>query len=422
MNALHTYKTLLISVTLGTLLIGPNANADSVTEWNLKSREVVLDAKLPTPHSNRALAIVHTAAYEAVNAITKKYPASLSLRASDDASVDAAIASAVRCSLLKLMPEQESKIEALYSDALAKIPDTKAKKHGIKIGRKAAKAVWAERKNDGSKSIDIYRPHTTAGKYVPTTIPAVPHWVNRQPWILNDPAQFRPGPPPKLTSDIWARDFNEVKEMGEYKSTYRSTEQTKIAKFWEATLPPIYHGVVHSVADMPGRDVTQNARLFAAVTRATDDAIIAVFDAKYHYGFWRPITAIRNADIDGNENTQRDPAWSPYIPTPMHPEYPCAHCVVAGTVGTILKYEIGDNAVPDLSTVSYTAEGAERHWKSVDDFIQEVSEARIYDGVHYRNSSDVGTDMGLKIGTLAIDAYLSPIGSSDAPMTQEPSK
>lgn len=408
MSVLQAYKTLLISTTLGALTIGASAHADSITDWNLKAREIVIDAKLPTPHSNRALAIVHTSAYEAVNAITKKYPTSLSLNTSGDASIDAAIAAAVRSSLLSLTPEQGIKIELFYAKALANIPNSRAKKQGIKVGKKAAKAVWRSRKNESSHPQGEYRPYTTAGKYVPTTIPAVPHWGRRRTWVLTNPAQFRPGPPPELTSEIWARDFIEVKRMGASNSTYRSKEQTQIAKFWEATLPPVYHGVVHSVANMPGRDVTQNARLFAAITRGVDDALISVFDAKYHYGFWRPITAIRNADIDGNENTQRDPQWTPYIPTPMHPEYPCAHCVVAGTVGAILKHEIGDDDMPDLSTVSYTADGGRRHWTRIDAFIQEVSDARIYDGVHYRYSTEVGTEMGLKIGAVTIDTYLSP--------------
>ncbi len=411
MPNLQKHKLFLVSGALFALSVSVDAHADSVTDWNIKAREIVVDAKFPTPHSNRALAIVHTSVYEAVNAITKEYPASLDLKARDDSSIDAAIASATRVSLLYLIPERKREIEDVYEEALAKIEDNDQRAQGVVIGQQAAKAVWVARKNDGSASQETYKPYTTAGKYVPTTIPAAPNWVNRKPWMFADPTKFRPAPPPKLTSDAWTRDFIEVKKMGEMKSEHRSEEQTKMAKFWEATLPPIYHGVVHSVANMPGRGVTQNARLFAAVTRATDDAMIAVFDAKYHYGFWRPITAIRNADIDGNENTLTDPSWAPYIPTPMHPEYPCAHCVVAGTVGVILKAEIGENATPILWTVSYTDGGARRNWKSVDDFIQEVSDARIYDGVHYRTSTEVGSAMGLQIGVLAIETYLSPLKS-----------
>jgi hypothetical protein len=141
------------------------------------------------------------------------------------------------------------------------------------------------------------------------------------------------------------------------------------------------------------------------VTQATDDAMIAVFEAKYYFGFWRPITAIRNADIDGNDATVRDASWTPYIPTPMHPEYPCAHCVVASTVGAILKAEVGENPMPVLSTRSDTANNAMRSWPDIESFVQEVSEARIYDGVHYRSSTVVGNIMGEKIGELAVKTH-----------------
>lgn len=195
--------------------------------------------------------------------------------------------------------------------------------------------------------------------------------------------------------------------MGARNSTERTQEQSDIASFWEATLPPIYHGVIHSVANQKNRTTTQNARLFAAITRATDDAMIAVFNAKYHYAFWRPITAIRNADLDNNKATQRDSEWTSFIPTPMHPEYPCAHCVVAATVGTMLKAEVGSGDMPLLSTQSVTANGATRSWASVEDFVEEVTLARIYDGVHYRFSGEAGNRMGTSIGEQAAKIYLN---------------
>jgi hypothetical protein len=141
--------------------------------------------------------------------------------------------------------------------------------------------------------------------------------------------QYRPGPPPPLGSERWARDYNEIKELGAKNSTRRTPQQTDIARFWEASGPAIYFGVMRSVALAPGRDSVQNARLFAMGGQAMDDALIAVFDAKHHYQFWRPVTAIRNGDRDGNAATDRDGAWLPFIDTPMHPEYPCAHCILA---------------------------------------------------------------------------------------------
>jgi hypothetical protein len=217
--------------------------------------------------------------------------------------------------------------------------------------------------------------------------------------------QFRPVPPPSLTSDTWTRDYNEIKAVGAKNSTQRTPEQTAIARFWAATAPAVYWPVARSVASAPGRDVTENARLLAVVGMAMDDAMIAVFDAKYAYNFWRPITAIRNGDLDGNDSTARDSGWTPFIDTPMHPEYPCAHCIVSGALGAVLEAEIGARPVPKLSSASPTAPGAVRTWVSISDFVQEVAVARIYDGVHYRTSTEVGTTMGKRIGELAARSF-----------------
>jgi hypothetical protein len=221
--------------------------------------------------------------------------------------------------------------------------------------------------------------------------------------------QFRPGPPPSLTSDLWARDYNEIKALGAKNSTHRSAEQTDIARFWADIVSSPYFPLVRSVATAPGREPTQNARVLAVAAQAIDDALIAVFDAKYHYNFWRPITAIRNGDTDGNDATERDASWLPFIDTPMHPEYPCAHCILSAAVGAVLQAEIGTGPTPTLSTTSLMAPGMVRSWTKIGDFVQEVANARIYDGVHYRNSTEVGTAMGKQIGELAAAKYLRPL-------------
>lgn len=406
MNKSRRYQRVVLIFLAYFSLSSAGVYADVVTQWNITARNIVVGSHLPTPPSNRVLAIVHAAVFEATNAITQRYALrEFKFKGKLGASIEAAVAAANHTTLLKLLPKQKLEIDQAYNAVLKNIPQSTAKQQGIIVGRAAGEAVLALRMDDGSNEIESYRPHTTAGIYVPTVIPAVPHWSNRKPWLMTSSSQFRPGPPPALNSELWAQDFKEVKSFGNKNSTVRTAEQTKMARFWEATLPPIYHGVVHSIATLPGREVTQNARLFAAITQAADDGLIGVFEAKYYYGFWRPITAIRNADTDNNPETKRDPSWLPYIPTPMHPEYPCAHCVVAGAVGTILKAEIGDGPMPLLSTSSVTAGGAIRTWSSVEDFVQEVSNARIYDGVHYRSSTEVGTVMGKQIGALAVKKY-----------------
>ncbi len=383
--------------------------ADVVTDWNVVATETVFTAGMPPPPANRTLAIVQTAVYEAVNAVTKRYPAGrIALIATPDTSIDAAVTAANRAALIALVPSQRAAIDAAAQKALDGIPDGPAKGAGIALGEQAANAVVAACADDGAAAAEQYRPVTTAGVYVPTVVPAVPQWSLRRPWVMATPDQFRPGPPPALRSDVWTRDYNEVKAVGARNSATRTPAQTEIARFWEATAPTIYCSVVRSVANAPGREVTQNARLLAVAGEAMDDALIAVFDAKYRYLFWRPFTAIRNGDIDGNDATERDAGWLPLVDTPMHPEYPCAHCVVSGAVGAVLAVEIGNGPSPVLRSRSPTAPGVERSWNSVIDFVAEVAVARIYDGVHYRNSTEVGTALGMKVGALAAANALPP--------------
>ena len=400
-RAIAAIWTLALSLLAG----APGAGADVVTDANAKAADIA--SRHPsTPISVRMMAIVQVSVFEAVNAITGRYPAyRAKMTPAPSASVDAAVASATRYALSRVMPAQQAAIDADYQAQLAVIPDGPAKAAGLVVGEQAADAIVAACADDGMVAPDIYRPVTTVGAYVPTTGPAVPHWGKRRPWVMTRGDQFRPGPPPSLTSAAWARDYNEIKALGSRNSTQRTPEQTAVAKFWEATAPAVYWPVARSVAAAPGRDLTDNARLLAVAAMAMDDGLIAVFDAKYTYNLWRPVTAIRNGDLDGNDATDRDPGWTPFIDTPMHPEYPCAHCIVSASLGAVLEAEIGSGATPTLRSASSTAGGAVRTWASVRDFVQEVALARILDGVHYRSSTEVGSAMGTKIGELAVKSF-----------------
>jgi len=397
----------LILVALTVIGVAP-VRADVVTDANARAAEIA--SKHPgTPPAVRIMAFVQVSVFEAVNAITGRYPSlQAKITAPAGASVDAAVAAATRTALLKLMPSQQAAIDADYDRALKLVPDGPAKTSGVAVGEQAAAACLA-RVDEASTLADAYRPHATPGIYVPTTLPAVPDWGKRKPWVMTSGSQFRPTPPPALTSATWSRDYNEIKAIGSKNSTQRTAEQTAIAKFWEATAPAVYWPVARSVAAAPGRDVTANARLLAIAGMAMDDALTAVFDAKYAYNFWRPITAIRNGDLDGNDATERDPSWTPLIETPMHPEYPCAHCIVSASMGAVLEAELAGAPAPTLSSTSPTAGGAVRTWKSVGEFVQEVAVARIYDGVHYRNSTEVGTAMGKQIAERAVKSFPKPI-------------
>ncbi len=380
----------------------PPARADAVNDWNVRANTIVVAAKLPPPPAYRAMAMVQTAVYEAVNAVTGRYPpGQVKLHTAAGASLEAAVAAANRVVLSALIPAQQAAIDNDYQQALSAIAEGAAKTAGIATGEQAGAAVLAWRADDGAATPENYRPRTTPGVYVPTVIPAVPQWPQRKPWRMANADQFRPAPPPDLNSERWARDYNEIKLLGAKNSAQRSAQQTAIARFWEATGPAIYFGLLRSVTAAPGREPTRNARLLAVAGQAMDDALIAVFDAKYHYEFWRPVTAIRNGDLDGNSETQRDGSWTPLIDTPMHPEYPCAHCGLAGAVGAVLQADLATGSRLRLSTSSPTAADAVRSWTRIDDFVQEVADARIYDGVHYRTSTDVGTAMGQKVGKLS---------------------
>jgi PAP2 superfamily len=395
MNKLKTHLLLPLAAALATAFVQPT-RADVITDWNVKMHEVIGEAKIGTPPAVRVTALVQTAALAAVESLPR------------GASVEAAVAAAHRTALIKLLPAQQAITEAAYQAALQSITEGPAKAAGIVAGEKAAAEVFARRADDNPAQPEAYRPHTSAGTYVPTAPVAIPQWSQRKPWLMTSAAQFRPAAPPALTSEAWARDFNEARTLGARNSTRRSPEQTEIGRFWDYSLPAVYHGVLRSVALQPGRDVARNARLFAIASQAMDDALIGVFEAKYHYGFWRPATAIRNGDQDGNDATPREASWASLIDAPPHPEYPSAHSILASTVATVIKAEVGRGPMPVLATSSPTAKGAIRRWSNVEDFVQEVSDARIYGGIHFRSATHAGEAMGRSIGALAASRVAAP--------------
>jgi hypothetical protein len=399
----YALKSSMAGLAVVCAFAAPLSRADVITDWNDKACAIV--GKIGAGATgHRIMSIVQVSVYDAVTSIDgRNKPYLMRVAAPAGASIDAAVAAANRTVLNELVPGEKAATEAAYQSALASIGEGPAKADGIAVGERAAIAVLARAAADGSNVPETYQPRTTPGVYVPTMIPVFSTWTTRKPWIMASPDQFRPGPPPALSSDTWVRDYNEVKALGGKNSTQRTAQQTEIARFWEETRPLIYHPVMRSVAMRPQRTVAQNARLYAVGTVAMDDAMIAIFDAKYTYQFWRPITAIRNGG--GNSATTQDLGWMPFIPTPMHPEYPCAHCVLSGALGAVISAEIGTGPMPVLSSSSPTANGATREWRTVAEFMDEVKMARIYDGVHYRNSGDVGNDVGQKVGKLAAQTF-----------------
>jgi len=387
--------------TITLLLAAFGARADIVTDWADTTTEIADDG----PNTILTMALAQSAVYEAVNAITGRYPHDrVDLGAAAGASIDAAVAAASHAVLLHEAPTLKEKTEAAYQRALVKIAEGDARTKGISVGERAAADVLAKHSNDIG-NIEPYRPVTSPGVYVPTTIPTGWSLGQHRPWFMKSAAQLRPGPPPALKSELWAKDYNEIKAVGGVTSTVRTAEQTEIARFWATALPDIHIGVVRSVATAPGREVTRNARLYAAAVAALNETETSVFEAKYHYLFWRPITAIRNGDRDDNPATERDANWVPLVATPMQPEYPCAHCMLAASIATVIRAEAGGSSAIALSTTSNTLPGVTRRWTSTDALVQEVSMARIWAGVHYRNSTEVGNRMGEQVGALVAAGY-----------------
>ncbi|AMA56022.1 hypothetical protein BCCGELA001_06935 [Bradyrhizobium sp. CCGE-LA001] len=401
---LATKSPFLIVATLA-VCIGA-ARADVIMDWNAKADAIAAEKKvLPVPQA-RTMSMLHVAMFEAVNAIDRRYtPYKLDLLADRSTSKEAAAAAAAYNILLTIYPDQKSALDTALHASLSGIPDTDGKANGIELGTLAASGVIALRRDDGSNAQETYRPATAAGVYVPTVVPLGTTVGSMTPWVMTSVSQFRPAPPPALDSETWSRDVNEIREVGARNSTTRTAEQTNIGRFWFLVGPPSFNPIVRQVALAKHMDLVDCARLFALAEIAGNDAIVAVLDAKYHYNFWRPVTAIRNADITQNPKTPRDSSWLPLGETPMHPEYPCAHCIVSASVSTVLRSIAGDE-IGELSVTSPTAPGVTRKWSRIQDYSDEVANARIYAGFHYRFSTEVGKDMGRKIGDLTVATQL----------------
>ena len=280
--------------------------------------------------------------------------------------------------------------------------------NGIKLGEAVATRCLEARANDGSDALDAYRPRTTPGSYVPTPILVASTWPNLKPLVMTKPSQFRPKPPISMKTKEWAADYNELKDYGGKSSAKRSAQQTETARFWLMTGPGAYQPFARQLVVRKDMSVIDSARFMALVSVGLTDALIAVFDAKYHYNFWRPITSIRNGDIDGNPATDRMPTWQPIDNTPLHPEYPCAHCISSGAVAAVVQAALGSVDIPEIEMTSSTAVGVIHRWTNLKAFSDEIANARIWAGFHYRFSTRVGTDMGRQIGEYVVKNVMQP--------------
>ena len=395
------------------------ASADTICEWYDFSLAIAAAGAPPpgtprTPDHDRATTQASLAMFEAVNAIDRRYESYLNLPVRDStASQEAAAVTAAYRVLHEHYPSQRTALDESYNLAMSGIADEAAREAGKAIGEEAARAALAAGGIDPGIAQTPYRPRTQPGVWTATQLPVYePFSLAFQPWILPRVDAVRPPPPPALTSERWARDLDEVRRLGARTSNERTPQQSLMARY---RITPNLMPTLRYTADAAGRRMVDNARLFALVSMVTDDAGMANGEAKLHYNFWRPITAIRNADSDGNDATQPDPAWEPLIGTPNHPEYPCAHCSFAGALAEVMTATTGPRPPAGVRVASRSvANSAIQVMPSWDDWVREVSFSRTLGGVHYRFSNEAGEQMGRQVARMALANVMRPLpGTTD---------
>jgi hypothetical protein len=381
-----------------------------VLDWNGLAAQLIVGPgganKVP-PLGLVDLAIVHTAIYGAVNAVEgfPFAPYGVQPSVTTPASAEAAAARAGRDVLLALYPSRSADIEALYASSLAAVPDGPAEANGIDVGQQAAAGILALRANDGRNAgTPIVEPAEAPGVWIRTPpgflAPQAPWAGAINPWTLNSPDQFRPEPPLELDSDTWVRDYNEVQALGPGTDSTRTAEQTNIARFWADQPMLQWNRAWRGISTGAGLSVQDNARFFAMLATASSDSLIACWEAKYHYMFWRPVTAIRAGG--GNPALTDDPSWLGLVPTPNHPEYPAAHgCFSGASVETLSYFFRTDDLTFTITSNFAGVTTPVRTYSSFSQALQEVADARIYGGMHYRSSTHQGAIVGKQVSHFA---------------------
>lgn len=390
------------------------AKADTICEW-MDFAGKIETASAPPPSAprtgehDRAQTQVALAMFEAVNAIDRRYESYLGL-AQDDANADqtAAAATAAYQVLIAHYPGQKAALDESYAMSMDALANGAARESGKRIGTAAATLALKAGLVDPAVTQIPYRPHTQTGTWVPTQLPVfAPYYLAQKPWFIGRADAMRPAPPPAVTSERYARDLDEVRRLGSKSSIERTPHQTLMARY---RITPDMMPALRLVADANGRRPVENARMFALHNMIGDDALLAIADAKLHYNYWRPITAIRNAENDGNPATKADAGWEPLIATPNHPEYPCGHCIGATATAELMKTEYGNAPWSGVRVASRSIPNAAvQVLPSWDKWAEEVSFSRILGGVHYRFSNEAGEEMGRNVARLALAKYMRPL-------------
>ena len=396
----------------------PTSVGDAVTEWNQEAaRLTLLPASALAPvQQTRVMAIAQVAVHDAVNGITGEYATYLSpgpppADASPEAAAIAAAHHALR-NLFSNQPNEVAQLDILFAASLAS-RGLSAGDPGVEYGRNAAAAILAARAGDHAAEAQF--PYAAPGAGLPGVwVPIssapnaqalLPGWGSVTPFVLKSGSQFRPEAPPALDSEQYARDYNEIKIIGASNSPVRTLEQTQIAQFWLASPTAIWNPVLRQVVAARGLDLSDKARAFALFYLAASDASVACWDAKYVYNFWRPQPAIRGGAADGNDSTAGDAAWAPLHTTPRHPEYPSGHASNSGSMAAILELLFGE--APGTQ-IEVTLSGITRRWDTFDEGVEEVIDARVYSGIHFRTSDEVGARLGRQVARFVSTHALRP--------------
>ena len=399
---------------IGALALGTaNAHEDAVLEWNRIAFDALLEQ--PPPSQMRFGAIVQLAVFEGVNAITGDYESTLdTVNAQHDASAPAAVVSAAHHVLSSYLPERAAEFDAARDQSLGRIPEGPARQAGIAVGKAAAIAVMASRENDGSESPESYLPSSMEPgqwqltKGCPPTGGVFLHWRKVKPFVIRSAEQFRPPPPPELNSARYARAYNDVLVNGARDSTQRPPDRTTVAKFYaifgDAVL---WNPVARQLAQARRQTLAQNARTFALMNLALHDLAVTLVEAKYHYHFWRPETAIPAGGTDGNERTEADASYVPLIETPCHPSYGSGHAGTSAAARAVLEHSFGLRGHQIVLTTP-ALPGVVLRYSALDQLTDDIDDARVFGGIHFRFDQAAGGEQGRRVGDYVWRHALKP--------------
>ena len=394
-----------------------SADPAVIRDWNATMvATIVTDAGKGNAEGVFWYSFTAAAVYNAVEGITREYELyKWDVRGPRSASPEAAAATAAHRVLMTYFPASAVRLDNAYAASLAKISDGPSKWQGIRYGERAARHIIRLRADDGRNASIAFTTPLAPGVWRPTP-PAngaflVPWLSQVTPFTLKSASQIRPPAPPGLTSPTYTTDFIEVKAYGSKTGSSRSALQTETALFFSDIAVGALQGGLRDLAMRRGLDISDSARLFAAANLSATDATIAAWDAKFHYGWWRPITAIRLAGTDGNEDTLADPGWESLIATPPYPDYPSGLCNVMGAVSRAVTRVLGDGSI-DLNIGSVAAglpgPALTRHYATAGDLLKDAIDARVWSGIHFRTADVVAAQMGTQVGNWALDHYFKP--------------